>query len=276
MTDALFIPDGASFVPTELTRGGWTDDSQHGSPPAGLLGRAIELTPTAVPMQVVRLTIDLFRAVPLKPLRVSTEVRRDGRRIQVVDAYLHAGDVELGRASALKIRTGNVELPAGQHTEWVRPPQPEDIDVLEWDTYGDRSMLRFHYDAVEIRSVDASFISTRPGLSWFRLLYPLVAGEEPTPFVRLATLSDLANGNSQALDPWHYLYINPDTTLYCHRLPVGEWVGMHSGAVQQQTGIGMTDSWVFDQEGAVGRINQAQLIERHASLPPFDQRTIVR
>jgi hypothetical protein len=264
MTDALFVRDGASFVPTELTRGGWTDDSQHGSPPAGLLGRVVEMIPTAVPMQIVRFTVDLFRAVPLAPLQVTTAVRRDGKRIQVVDAYLRAGDVELGRASALKIRTTAVVLPTGQDSEWVRPSLPEDIEVLEWDSYGDRSMPRFHYDAVEIRSVDASFVSTRPGLSWFRLLVPLVAGEEPTPFVRLATLSDLANGNAQALDPWRYLYINPDISLYCHRLPVGDWVGMHSWAVQQPTGIGMTDTWVFDQEGAVGRINQAQLIELHA------------
>lgn len=261
MADALFIREGDRFAPTDLTMGGWTDDAQHGSPPAGLLGRAVEQLPTPVPMQVVRFTVDLFRAVPLEPLRVETEVRRDGKRLQVVDARLMAGDLELGRASALKLRTTVIDLPIKESSEWVRPVDPEDVEVLQWGGYGDRTLRRFHYDAVEIRTVDDTFISNRPGLTWFRLKHPLVDGEVVTPFVRLATLSDMANGNSRALDPNRWLFVNPDITLYCHRLPIGEWVGMHSGVQQQATGIGVTDTWLFDQNGALGRINQAQLIE---------------
>ena len=264
MTEALYVADGNGFVPTELTRGGWTDDTQHGGPPAGLLGRVVELVPTAVPMQVVRFTIDLFRPIPLRPLTVSTDVRRDGRRIQVVDASLFDGNLELGRATALKIRTTELDLAVADHP-WMEPAAPETMDVLEWGGYGDRAMARFHYDAVEIRSVDESFIANRPGLSWFRLKYPLVAGEEVTPFARLATLSDMANGNARAIDPARWLFVNPDITIYCHRLLVGEHVGMHSAAHQQPTGIGVTDTWLFDQVGALGRINQAQLIEPRRS-----------
>lgn len=218
-------------------------------------------------MQVVRFTVDLFRAVPLERLRVETDVRRDGKRIQVVDARLLSGDVELGRASALKIRTTEIELPGSESPEWVQPVDPEDVEVLQWSGYGDRALRRFHYDAIEIRSVDDSFTLNRPGLSWFRLKHPLVLGEAVTPFVLLATLADMANGNSRALDPNRWLFVNPDITLYCHRLPVGEWVGMHSGVHQQPTGIGVTDTWLFDQKGALGRINQAQLIEPHENRP---------
>src|SRR5690606_13452601 len=105
MPSALFEPDDDLYVPTELTRGGWSDNAQHGSPPCGLLGRALESLPTAVPMQVVRFTVDLFREVPLRPLRVETDVIRDGKRIQVAEARLWAGDVQVGRATSLKIRT---------------------------------------------------------------------------------------------------------------------------------------------------------------------------
>jgi len=42
MTPALFIPEGERFIPTELSRGPWTDDAQHGGPPAALLARAVE------------------------------------------------------------------------------------------------------------------------------------------------------------------------------------------------------------------------------------------
>jgi hypothetical protein len=86
MIDALFERRGDVFVPSDLTRGGWTDDSQHGGPPSGLMAWVIEGIPTAGSMQVVRLTIDLFRPVPLTPLKLETAIRRNGRRIQVVDA----------------------------------------------------------------------------------------------------------------------------------------------------------------------------------------------
>jgi hypothetical protein len=258
---ALYERDGDVFVPTDLTRGGWSDDTQHGGPPAGLLANAIEQVPTPVPMLVTRYTIDLFRPVPLAPLRVETRVRRGGLRVQVVEAVLRAGDLELGLASALRLRVGDFDLPVGHVHPWVDPGDPEMIDALRWNGYGDRSIRRFHYDAIEIRSVDDSFASTRPGLSWFRLLVPVIAGEETTPFVRLATLSDLANGNASALDPSEWVFINPDITLYCHRALEGEWVGMHSAALHHPAGVGLTDTWLFDRKGGLGRINQSQLIE---------------
>lgn len=262
MPDALFIPDGDYYVPTELTRGGWSDVAQHGSPPSGLLAAAIEGVSTVAPMQVARFTIDLFRPVPIEPLRVETHVLRHGKRIQVVEAILRHGDVEVGRATALKIRTTRLPLPHTEREPWEQPPPPQDATPIEdfW-TFGS-DLPRFHRDAVEIRSIDGSFMQLGPGLSWFRLKHPVIAGQEPTPFVRLATLADMSNGNSQALDPQAYLYVNPDITLYAHRLPQGEWVGMKSAAYQHQSGIGLADTRVFDETGPLGRINQAQLLDR--------------
>lgn len=259
---ALFEFDGERFHPTELTRGGWSNDAQHGSPPSGLLARAVESVPTAAPMQVARFTIDLFRPVPLDPLSVDVEVLRDGRRIQVVETILRDGDVQVGRATALKIRTADVALPEVAQEPWEQPVGPEAAIRVEgfWD-FGGSELARFHRDAVEIRSIDDSFMRHGPGVSWFRLRCPLVAGEELSPFVRLATLADMSNGNSQALDPMAYIYVNPDITLYAHRLPVGEWVGMKSAAHQHRSGIGLADTRVFDEHGPLGRINQAQLLD---------------
>jgi hypothetical protein len=263
--EALFTPEGESCVPSELTRGGWSDDSQHGSPPSGLLARAIELVPTAVPMQVVRFTIDLFRPVPLTPLTTQTIVRRDGKRIQVVDALLLDGDVAVGRATSLKIGVvDHLGLSEREEEPWIQPEGPDDAHPFVWTgTFGEtQGLTRFHLHGVEIRTFGDSFQSFKPGVSWFRLTAPLVAGEEPTPFVRLATLADMSNGNSQALDPSRWLYVNPDITLYAHRMPMGEWVGMRSAAHQHDHGIGLADTRVFDGDGPIGRINQAQLLDR--------------
>jgi len=42
MPDAIFIPEGDTFVPTDLARSPWGPNLLHGGPPAGLLARAIE------------------------------------------------------------------------------------------------------------------------------------------------------------------------------------------------------------------------------------------
>lgn len=264
-SDALYVPDGDRLVPTGLTRGGWSDDAQHGSPPAGILARAIEHVPTAVPMQVVRYTIDLFRPVPLRPLATETTVRREGRRIQVIDALLLDRDIPVGRATALKIRVVD-HLGLGERTEepWDQPPGPGEADLVDWGATWHQAddVQRFHVDAIEIRTFDGSFLARRPGLSWFRLRQPLVAGEQPSPFVILATIADMSNGNSQALDPREWIYVNPDITLYAHRMPTADWIGMRSAAHQHDHGIGLADTQVFDESGPIGRINQAQLLDR--------------
>ncbi|MDX1449803.1 MAG: thioesterase family protein [Acidimicrobiia bacterium] len=259
---ALFERDGDLFVPSELCRGGWDDRHQHGSPPAGLLAWATEQVATAQRMQVVAFHVSLFRPVPLTPLRVETHVVRDGRRIQVVDVALFSGDLQIGRSSALKIRSTDLDLPPHLGTPSEMPAGPDGLAPLDWDPNDDRDeVTRFHVHGVEIRSFDDSFASYGPGKSWFRLRQPLLEGEPLTPFVRLATISDLSNGNAQRLDVRQWTYINADISLYAHRMPVGEWVGMTSHADQHGSGIGVVSTVVYDVDGPIGTISQAQLID---------------
>lgn len=273
MSSALYHVVDDSFVPTPLTRGGWSDDAQHGGPPSGLLARAVEMVPAAAPMQIVRFTVDLFRAVPLLPLAVDTSVLRDGRRIQVVEARLVHDGTLVGRATALKIRTTHlaesVDLPVGSGSRLLTLPDPRELEPLEYrQAFGPNGeMDRFHTDAIEIRTVDRSFVLPVRGRTWFRLLHPLVEGEEITPFQRAAVMADLANGNSQSLDPMKWLFVNPDITLYLHRLPTGDWLGMDSVSYQTPEGLGTNETALFDMEGRIGAIGQAQLIEPR---PPPD------
>lgn len=258
---ALFSLDGDNLIPSEMTRGGWSDHTQHGGPPCGILARAVENVATLEPMQVVRLTVDLTRPVPLQPLQIETEVVREGRRIQLVDAWLRAGTSELGRARALKIRIGDLDLPVPETD--ALPAGPEIMDRLTWrGHFGEVGDLdRFHYDAVEIRTREGSFSKPGPGVSWFRLLVSVVEGEEPSDFVRLATLADMANGNSQALDPTVHAFVNPDISLHAHRMPRGDWIGMRSASYPQPHGIGIADTALYDLEGRIGRVVQSQYLE---------------
>lgn len=262
---AIYIPDGDHYVPTGLARGGWSDDAQHGGPPCGLLAHAIESVPTDHPMQTVRITFDLIRPVPMGPLTVSTRIARPGRRVQLVAATIEAGGVEVALARALRIRVGDVELPERGDGEWLAPPSPEELKVMDFPHWLPEAqpLTRYHVDAIEIRSVGDSFLQMGRGVSWVRLRYPVVAGTLNTPLVHVAALADLGNGNSMALDAVHYLYVNPDVTLHLHRLPTSEWVGMDSLAHQHATGIGLADTLLFDATGPFGRSTQAQLIEKH-------------
>lgn len=259
--DALFVPEDDHYLPTELTRTGWVADAQHGGPPCGLLAHVIEQTPTDRAMQVVRITFDLMRAVPLTPLASATRVVRAGRRIQMIVASLLSEGTEVARGTALRIRVGGVSLPERPTEPWRQPPPPESLPPAEWSAWeGGGELTRFHRHAIDIRTVDNSFWSPGRGVSWVRLLYPVVAGHAVSPLVRAAALADVANGNSMALDPREFLFVNPDVNLYLHRELVGEWLGMDSVAYQHDSGIGLTDTLLFDERGPLGRVNQAQLL----------------
>lgn len=267
---ALFISDGDSFQPTGLTRSFWSDDVQHGGPPVGLLARAIEHIPTSVPMQVVRLSVDLCRPVPVDaPIGTDTRVVRDGRRIQVVDASLLADGRPVARASALKIRTTDVPLHR-LPVAWDAPAGPDEAEPISWARPGaeESELDFFHIHAIEIRTVDGSLFTLGEGLSWVRLAVPVVDGEPTSPFVATATLSDVGNGNSMALDGHRWLYVNPDLSLTLHRLPEDDWLGMRSIAHQHRSGIGSAESQLFDAAGPVGRVVQSQILE-----PRTDSRT---
>jgi hypothetical protein len=262
--DAIFLPDGDTYVPTGLARGGWSDDAQHGGPPGGLLAHVIESVPTDRPMQTVRLTVDLIREIPMAPVTVSTQILRHGRRIQLVAAVMEADGVEVALARALRIRVGDVDLPEPPRGDWTGAPPPEELEILDLSHWHqeDPPLARYYVDAIEVRSQAASFLQMGRGLSWVRLRYPVVADIPNSPLVKVAALSDLGNGNSMTLDPSAYLYINPDITLHVHRLPTDDWIGMDSLALQHTTGIGLADTLLFDTVGPFGRVTQSQLIEK--------------
>jgi hypothetical protein len=264
VVDALFIPDGDRYLPTELTRGGWSDDAQHGGPPVGLAAHVIESRHGSPDMVTTRLTTDLVRPVPLAPLTVHSRVIRPGRRIQVIEAIMAAGDLEVALVTALMIRVAEIDLPERPESGWVQPGLPHTFDLVETRLWtGDTaSLTRFHHDAIEIRTFEQSFSSPGPGTSWLRLRCEVIAGTPPSPFVRTATLADVGNGNSTSVDPREWMYVNPDVALALHRPLRGDWLGMRSVAHQHATGIGLAESVLFDEVGPIGTVTQSQLIER--------------
>jgi hypothetical protein len=249
---AVYVPEGDAFVPTELARGPWDPDAQHGGAPAALLARAIEAE--AGELGVARLTYEFLRPVPLEPLSVSTRLVRPGRRVRLIEATLEAGGEAVCRALGLVLASGSspeVE-PAAD-----RLPPPEGVDPSP-SPPGVKPM--FGGDAIELRFVRGSIAEPGPAAAWLRFAVPLVEGEEPSPVQRAAAAADFGNGVSAALD-WHrYAFINPDLTVYLGRPPRGEWVGLDSRTVVGPHGIGTAESVLHDAGGPIGNATQALLV----------------
>lgn len=260
MTDALFIPQNGCFVPTPKAGSPWADDLVHGGPPAGLLARAIERFVPDPELHVTRLTIDLFRPVPKQPLEVTVRSIREGRRIHVVEAALLTGGIEVCRAVGLLLRRiGSSDGDGGVDIAML-PPGPEGIATtpLAGRPAPDRPIRPGFHTTIEARRVPRS-AEGGPVMAWLRTPVPLVAGEELSPLVRLAALSDFVNPLSGAGARTNGGYINVDSTIYIHRLPVGEWIGLRVERAVEPYGIGVAHAILYDRTGPVGRCTQAAL-----------------
>src|SRR6201991_815032 len=109
--DAIYRGDGNRVETSPNAAGPWDATMQHGSAPAALVTWAAEAIPTAAPMQIVRVTIDLMRPVPVTPLTIETEVLREGRKIQLCAVRLLAGSTLVVSATVLRIRKHAPALP---------------------------------------------------------------------------------------------------------------------------------------------------------------------
>jgi hypothetical protein len=119
--------------------------------------------------------------------------------------------------------------------------------------------------AMEFRNVSGHFAVPGPATAWLRLRVPVLAGEEPSPLQRVMAAADFGNGLSGILDFREYIYINPDLTVYLHRLPIGEWVCLEAVTDAGDKGVGIAQSRLWDGTGHIGRSIQSLLIDQRAT-----------
>ena len=250
---------------TPLALAGWYEDGQHGGVVSALLGRAIEEIPTLAPMEPARLTVELFRVVPIVPLRVSARVVREGKRIQVAEASLYdLSGTELARAVCSRLRTVDLRLPESARTPPLDLPPPDEVpsqEMEEWGIGGPDRLL-YHRHAIEVKEIEAGFTVEGPGAMWLRLRRPLVAGEAVSPLTRAVVTGDFVNGLSRLVDAREYVFMNTDLTIHLSRLPRGEWVGLDASSRYAAGGRGVTQGRLLDIDGEIGRSSQTLFIER--------------
>ena len=116
-------------------------------------------------------------------------------------------------------------------------------------------------NGVEIRTSPEARRDAAPGWAWVRLRVPVVPGEEPSGLVRVCAAADFPNGVSYVVDPRTVRYINPDLTVYLHRLPRGEWVLVDARTWVRSRGTGVAEGALYDEESRIGISVQALLLE---------------
>jgi len=260
LSRAFFIPDGLAFAATELTRGPWDPGSQHAGPPAALLARAIERCEPREAAQVARVTVEILRPVPIAPLKATASVLRPGRSVELLEGSLTlASDgTELMRATAWRLRTTELDLPAPPaEPSDPPPPGPERGESAPFFPTGADVG---HHTAMDYRFVRGAFLEPGPATAWLRMRQPLVAGEEPTPLQRVMVAADSGNGVSAALDWRRFAFINTDLTVHLARPAAGEWVGLDAVTIPLPSGVGLTDTALWDEGGRIGRAAQTLLV----------------
>lgn len=244
------------FFATELTRGPWSNDHQHGGPPVALLARAIERLEPAN-MFSARLTVELLRPIPISaPLEVVTEVLTAGRTVQRLAAALVSGEQQLAVAVAVRIRVEELGLP-------IRLPNPDELlRPVEHSAAFEFSFFQHlvgYHTAMEVRIADGEFGTGRVA-AWMRPRVPLILGEDTSPLQRVMICADAGQGVGTALDPSKWSFVNPDLTVHLHRLPGDEWLGMDAQSWAEPLGFGVCRTRLSDRRGDLGMALQSQVI----------------
>jgi hypothetical protein len=229
---AFFTLSEDRFVPHEDARSWWTPGMLSGPLLGGLLARALETAHGDPEFQFSRLTVDLFRNCPFEPVRITTEVIREGRRIRVTEAKIVTSIGVVARASGVQLRRGE------------QPPGPVPTRTPEWDAPDPEGITDPYFSFVP----DGDH--SRRGM-WIRADRPLVAGEELSPFVRVALAADegspVAHRGETELE-----FINADYTLTLSRDPIGEFIGLSAGGHVSRDGIAVGHATVHDEKGPIG------------------------
>jgi len=262
----VYERDGQLYAPTSWAGSPWSERHQHGGPVNALFARACEEAAAKSGLRVVRLTVDLFRPVPLAPLALDWEFVREGRRIAVVEAGLRLpGEGQrISRASAVLLRPDESLPRSWQHT----PPPPLDLAGAVPVEFMPREMREslpagFHW-SFEVRMG----ADEHGPAAWITTPLDLLPGEPMSPLQRCAAVADLTFGLSGRsllrqrivdVDAWRVPMINTDTTIYWERPPCGSWFGFRHALLTDHEGIGLAEVDLADTAGRLGRSLQAML-----------------
>ncbi len=245
------VPGG--FEPSEFARGPWSADAQHAGPPAALLAGALEAA-AADHFQLVRMSVEILRPVPMSLLYIEGDVLRGGKRLCVTEARLEAEGTPIARATGVHHRVTRLEVPEQPSAVHSLPDQPDGL--LPIPNLADDDVTWFGHAVRARYEAPGDGPGPGPHVIWLKLAIDLVAGEATSPWQWTVPLTDCTNGVSW-WDLGGVAFPNSDLTVALHRLPADRWIRLDAHSSWGSTGTGLADAHLSDRHGSIGRALQS-------------------
>ena len=168
----------------------------------------------------------------------------------------------VARASGWRLQQQNTEPVAHAAAALPRP----------WTEARVRNMKPLDWDRNYVHSLEWLWLTEPltpgPGESWINPTVDLVNGESMTQLERLFAVADCANGIGSKLDISKWTFLNTDLAVHVFRVPEGKWIGIRAETSYGPDGIGTTIGTLFDEQGAVGAIQQSVLVRQRPGRQP--------
>lgn len=267
MTDSYYEliddadPRGERFAATDLVRSTRSASIQHAAPVSALLVRALERCAARDDTRLSRVVVDLLGPVPaLGDFWVKSRFERPGKQIELISAEMLGPGPDgrprpVARASGWRLQ----QLDTADVVHAAAPP-------LRPVNEGRSRNLEKNFDRNYVHSLDWRWLTVPlndgPGESWIKPTVNLVHGENMSQLERLFAVADDANGIGSKLDITEWTFLNNDLVVHVHRAPDGEWIGIRAETNYGPDGIGTTVGTLFDEQGAIGAIQQSVLMRR--------------
>jgi hypothetical protein len=209
-----------------------------------------------------RLTANLLRPLPIGEMEIEVTTDYAGRNAAHFSARVWGSGKELARFTALAQREVELSLPdALDGHPLPQAPKTPGQSAIQRMPFG--RLATGYADLVENRIASGAFFGGRCA-AWFRLQQPLVEGETPSGYQRVAVAADSGNGISAVLGFARYSFVNSDLTINLLRRPVGEWICVDARTLLAPNGCGLAESQLFDETGLIGRATQSLLVRARA------------
>lgn len=255
---AFFHYENGSYFGSDSSRGPWDENACHGGPVCAVIARELELLISQ--KQLVRLSVELLRMIPLDGFTIETEISRQGRAVSYASARvidLKGNTIAIAHSLHMIVQS----LPSVPSATY-KVPDFSTANSYPLSEAPLRHDLKGFRDSIDNKYPEGQNNLPGPTIAWMKSP-AIVKGETPSPFQKLCPMADSTSGISRNAESHEMRFVNPDITIVMFRASEEDWIGSDAKSYWEPTGIGCADSTLFDSQGAIGKVSQTLFIQQN-------------